>query len=234
MTISGTTRVRYTTASNGARYRGFSRARARAAHSPSTVEMTAAAAAIWRLVTMAGMKVGSCRPALNQHEVNPFQTVMLPTWSGGMAQMLAPWKAATEVADGLLKAKIAITRIGRYRKAKTATAHAVNPCLAVTRLRTELLLFGGEEDVHDDEHRQRPHQRDRERRAERLILGLVELVADDVPHELVVPAAQDVGDDVLAGHRDEHQQRPGDDAGQRQPERDLPERRERACPQVGD
>jgi hypothetical protein len=55
MTISGTTRVRYTTASNGARYRGFSRARARAAHSPSTVEMTAAAAAICRLVTMAGM-----------------------------------------------------------------------------------------------------------------------------------------------------------------------------------
>jgi hypothetical protein len=55
MTISGTTRVRYTTASNGTRYRGFSRARARAAHSPSTVEMTAAAAAICRLVTMAGM-----------------------------------------------------------------------------------------------------------------------------------------------------------------------------------
>jgi hypothetical protein len=62
--------------------------------------------------------------------VNPFQTVMLPTWSGGMSQMLEPWKAATEVADGLLKAKTAITRIGRYRKANTTTAHAVNARLA--------------------------------------------------------------------------------------------------------
>src|SRR5215831_3372175 len=153
MTISGTTRVRYTTESNGARNRGFILARARAAQSPSTVEMTAAAAAICRLVTMAGMKVGSCRPALNQQEVNPFQTVMLPTWSGGMAQMFEPWKVASEVADGLLKAKIAITRIGRYRKANTATAHAVNACFAPMRLRTELLLLRGEEDVHDDEHR---------------------------------------------------------------------------------
>src|SRR6266699_5795250 len=87
MTISGTTRVRYTRASNGARNRGLIRARARAAHSPSAVEMIAAAAAICRLVTMAGMYVGSCRPALNQHEVNPFQTVMLPIWVGGVLQI---------------------------------------------------------------------------------------------------------------------------------------------------
>src|SRR2546421_12461095 len=102
---------------------------------------------------MAGMYVGSCRPALNQHEVNPFQTVMLPIWVGGMLQMLAPWKAATEVADGLLKAKIAITRIGRERKANTSSAHAVNPCLAGTRLRTELLPPRGAEDGQKDEQR---------------------------------------------------------------------------------
>src|SRR6266568_7427798 len=115
--------------------------------------------------------------------------------------MFDPWKPARAAADGLLKAKSAITRIGRNKNAYTTTAQAVNPCLAVSRrrLRTELLLFGGHQDVRDDEHRQRRHQADRQGRAERLVLGLVELVPDDVPHELVVPAAQDVGDDVLAG-----------------------------------
>src|SRR5712691_12402383 len=158
---------------------------------------------------------------------------MLPTWAGGMLQMLEPWKAATEVAAGLLKAKITITRIGRYKKAYVTSAHAVNPCLALRRLGTELLLLRGEQDVHDDEHRQRRHQRDRECRAERLVLGLVELIADDVPDELVISAAQDVGNDVLARHWDEHQQRSGDDTGQGKPKRDLPERIERARAQVG-
>ncbi len=68
----------------------FIRARARAAASPSTVEKIAAAAAILMLVRMAGMYVGSCRPALNQQVVKPFQTVMLPSWVGGMSQMF-PW-----------------------------------------------------------------------------------------------------------------------------------------------
>src|SRR5215831_12907433 len=158
---------------------------------------------------------------------------MLPIWAGGMLQMLEPWKAASAGADGLLNAKITITRMGRYKKAYTSTAHAVKPCLALTRLATEALLLPGEQDVHDDEHRQDRHQRDRQCRAERLVLRLVELVADDVPDELVFPAAQDAGDDVLAGHRDEHQQGAGDHAGQGEPERDLPERRERARPQVG-
>src|SRR5262252_6175394 len=177
--------------------------------------------------------MGSCRPALNQHEVNPFHTVMLPICVGGMLQMLEPWKTASAGAEGLLKAKITITRIGRYRKAYTSTAQAVNPCLALTRLATEALLLPGEQDVHDDEHRQDRHQRDRERRAEWLVLGLLELVADDVADELVISAAQDAGDDVLAGHRDEHQQRPGDETGQGEPEGNLPERRERARPEVG-
>src|SRR6201986_4114648 len=154
---------------------------------------------------------------------------MFPIWAGGMLQTFGPWNPASAAGDGLLKAKTAITRIGRNRNAYTATAHAVNARLAVTRrLRTELLLFGGKQDVHDDEHRQRRHQPDRQGRAEWLVLGLVELVADEVPHELVVPAAQDVGDDVLAGHRDEHQQRPGDHAGEGQPQRDLAEPGERA------
>src|SRR6516162_4866253 len=122
---------------------------------------------------------------------------MLPICAGGMLQTLEPWKAASAGADGLLKAKITITRIGRYRKAYTSTAHAVNPCLALTRLATEALLLPGEQDVHDDEHRQDRHEPDRQGRAERLVLGLVELVADDVAHELVVPAAEDVGDDEL-------------------------------------
>jgi len=55
MTISGTTRVRYTRVSKGARSRGFIRARASAAPSPSRVEMIDATAAICRLTTMAGM-----------------------------------------------------------------------------------------------------------------------------------------------------------------------------------
>src|SRR5215813_13851180 len=152
MTISGTTRVRYTRASNGARRRGFILARARAAPSPRTVEMTEASAAIWRLVMIAGMKVGSCRPELNQQPVKPFQTVMLPTWAGGILQMFEPWKEAIEVAAGLLKAKRTITRIGKYKNAYTNSAHTVNPCLAVGSLRTELLFFRCEIDVHGDEH----------------------------------------------------------------------------------
>src|SRR5215469_1802979 len=90
ITISGTTRVRYTRESNGARSRGFIRARARAAHRPRTVAMTDASAAIWRLTAIAGMYVGSCSPALNQQVVNPFQTVMLPIWSGGRLQKFEP------------------------------------------------------------------------------------------------------------------------------------------------
>src|SRR6266700_4008295 len=138
---------------------------------------------------------------------------MFPIWAGGMPQTLDPWKPARAAGDGLLKAKTAITRMGRNRNPYTTTAHAVNACLAPKprslRLRTELLLLGSDQDVCDDEHRQRRHQPDGQGRAERLVLGLVELVADDVPHELVVPAAQDVGDDVLPGHRDEHEQGAG-------------------------
>ena len=105
--------------------------------------------------------MGSCRPALNQQAVKPFQTVMFPIWEGGMPQMLDPWKPARAAGEGLLKAKTAMTRIGRNRNPYTTTAHAVNACLAVSRrLRTELLLFGGDQDVRDDEHRQRRHQAD--------------------------------------------------------------------------
>src|SRR5690348_16365221 len=100
---------------------------------------------------------------------------MLPICAGGMLQMLAPWKAASAGADGLLKAKITITTMGRYKNAYTSIAQAVNPCLALTRLATETLLLPGEQDVHDDEHRQHRHQRDRLGRAERLVLGLLEL-----------------------------------------------------------
>src|SRR5215469_17642510 len=124
--------------------------------------------------------------------------------------MLEPRNAESAAGDGLLKAKTTITRIGRNKKAYTTTAQAVNPCLARSRLRTEALLFGGEQDVDDHEHRQRNHQRDRERRPEWLILSLVELIADDVADEFVVPAAEDVGNDVFARHGDEHQQCTGD------------------------
>jgi len=34
--------------------------------------------------------VGSCRPALNQQAVKPFQTVMFPIWAGGMPQIFDP------------------------------------------------------------------------------------------------------------------------------------------------
>src|SRR5690242_9793203 len=250
MTISGTTRTRYTTASNGARTRGFIRASASAASRPSAVEMIAASAAICRLVRIAGMNVGSCSPALNQQPVNPFQTVMLPIWSGGMLHGATPGCEAIEVADGMSNAKITMTRIGRYRNANTAIAHAVKPSLADGRHRrrrrgtgrtaaaagalgTELLLFGGEQDVQNHEHGQRDHQRDGQRRAERLVLRRDELVADRVPDELVLPAGQDGRDDVLPGHRDEHEQPAGDHAGQRQPQGDLPERGQRAGAQVG-
>ncbi len=61
--------------------------------------------------------MGSCSPALNQHVVNPFQTVMLPIWSGGKVQKFDPWKSESAGADGLSNAKITMTRIGRYRNA---------------------------------------------------------------------------------------------------------------------
>src|SRR5215831_4564916 len=112
---------------------------------------------------------------------------MFPIWAGGMSQMFVPWKLARAVGDGLLNAKTAITRIGRNKNAYTTIAQAVNTYLARRRsLGTEPLLFGGNQDVHRHEHPQRQHQRDRQGRAERLVLGGVELVADDVPHELVV------------------------------------------------
>src|SRR5438132_1026991 len=86
------------------------------------------------------------------------------------------------------------TRV-RYTNEKTTTAHAVNPRLAVSTLGTEPFLLRREQDVDDDEHRERQHQADCEGRAERLILGLGELIADQVAHELELPAPQDVGDD---------------------------------------
>jgi len=90
--------------------------------------------------------------------VKPFQTVMFPIWAGGMPQMFDPWEAGQRGGRWFVEAKTAITRIGRNRNAyNTTAAHAVNACLAVSRrLRTELLLFGGEQDVHDDEHRPAP------------------------------------------------------------------------------
>src|SRR5437879_9115687 len=146
--------------------------------------------------------------------------------------MLEPWKDASAAADGLSNAKIAITRMGRYRNANTTIAQAVKARFAVRTLRTEPLLLRGEQDVHDHEHRQRRHQADRERRAEGLVLRFGERIPDHVPDELVLPTSQDVRDDVLTGHRDEDEQRTGDDAGKREPERDLPERLERPRAQV--
>src|SRR2546425_11177989 len=99
---------------------------------------------------------------------------MLPTCSGGMLQMLEPWNAAIEVADGLSKAKMAITRIGRDRKGNTISAQAANPGSALI-LRTQLLLPRGEQDVEDDEQRQRRQQRDRHRGPAGLVLVDVEL-----------------------------------------------------------
>ncbi len=84
---------------------------------PSTVATTDASAAICKLTMIAGMKAGSCRPALNQHPVKPFQTAMFPIWAGGIVQTFVPWKLARAGADGLLNANTAITRIGRNRNA---------------------------------------------------------------------------------------------------------------------
>ena len=89
------------------------RARARAAPSPSTVAMTAAAKAISRLVRIEGMYVGLWMPAENQPGVNPFQTATLPTWSGVRLATLVTWMFSTAAAEGLLKANTAITTIGR-------------------------------------------------------------------------------------------------------------------------
>src|SRR3954454_11628710 len=214
----------------------FIRASARAAPSPSRVDTIAAAPAMRALVRIAGMYVGSCRPALNQHVVNPFHTVTLPTWLGGRSQTLEPVNPCSAAAEGLLNAKSTITAIGRYRKAKTTAAQAVKARLAVTILRllgTEALLLRREQDVERDEPRQRDHQADRHRRPERLVLGRGELVADHVADELVVTATEDVRDDVLARHGDEDQERPGDHPRQSERERDLAEGVERLGPEVG-
>src|SRR5438132_1155303 len=133
---------------------------------------------------------------------------MLPILSGGRLQMLVPWKLCSATAAGRLNAKITSTRIGRYKNPYRITAHPVNAYFAFGILRTEPLFLRREQDVDDNEDRQRGHQRDRERGTERLVLRLAELIPDQVPDELVLPAAQDVRDDVLARHRDEHQQGP--------------------------
>src|SRR6185436_9285371 len=110
----------------GARRNLFIRASARDAASPSRVDTMAAAAAIFALVRIAGMYVGSCSPASNQHVVNPFHTVTLPTWLGGRSQTFDPVNPSSAAAEGLLKANSTITAIGRYRKPNTTTAQAVN------------------------------------------------------------------------------------------------------------
>ena len=69
-----------------------------------------APAAIWALVTIAGMYVGSCSPTWNQQVVKPFHTVRLPSCVGGMSQTFDPWKSASADGDGLLNANSAITR----------------------------------------------------------------------------------------------------------------------------
>src|SRR3954451_9713028 len=212
------------------------RASAMAAPSPRRVDTIAAAAAILALVRMAGMYVGSCRPALNQHVVNPFHTVTLPTWLGGRSQTLEPVNPCSAAAEGLLNAKSTITAIGRDRKAKTTAAQAVKARLAVTILRllgTEALLLRREQYVERDEPRQRDHQADRHRRPERLVLGRGELVADHVADELVVTATEDVRDDVLPRHRDEDQQRSRDRSREGEPQGDLAEGAERRLAEIG-
>ena len=48
-----------------------------------------------------------------EQDVNPFETEMFPMFAGEMSQMFLPWKAATDVGDGLLNANTTTTRIGR-------------------------------------------------------------------------------------------------------------------------
>jgi len=66
--------------------------------------------------------------------------------------MFEPWNKARAAGEGLLNANIAITAMGKYKNAKTTTAHAVNPRFARTTLGTEALFLCGEQDVNDHEH----------------------------------------------------------------------------------
>src|SRR5919198_4352672 len=109
--------------------------------------------------------------------------------------------------------------------ATSASAARKAPILR-SRLRTELRLRArGEVQVEDHEERQRAHHEHGERGAERVVLLLEERPLDDVADEVDAPAAEDQRDHVLPHHRDEHEQRPGDQAGGGEPQRDLAERR---------
>ena len=76
---------------------------------------------------------------------------------------------------------------------------------------------------HEEQDHQDAHQRDGERRAERVVAGVLELVREDVAHHQGLAAAEDLGDHVLAEGRDADDDRAGDHAGHRERQDDPPE-----------
>ena len=85
-----------------------------------------------------------------------------------------------------------------------------------------------------DEDQDHAHQDDRQRGRRRVVLQLQEVRLDDVADHRGVRSAEEAAArvDVVAGRRDEGEQRAGDDAGQRERQRHLEERGPRAGVQV--
>jgi hypothetical protein len=70
-------------------------------------------------------------------------------------------------------------------------------------------------------------------RGERPVAVVEELAPQRLADHQRVGAAEQIGDDELAGDRDEDRKRAGDDAGQRQREGDLPEGADRRAAEIG-
>ena len=73
---------------------------------------------------------------------------------------------------------------------------------------------------HEHHHEDRGHQDERECRGSRVVADREELRLDDVADHVLPWRPEQLRVDEVAGRRDEGQEHPGEDAGQRQRERD--------------
>ena len=119
----------------------------------------------------------------------------------------------------LLNEKTIIDRIGTYRNTSPNTSavrentpRAAHVCASSSRCRDTL-------EQHDRHHEQQQDQH-RHRARHRPVAVLEELVRQHAADHELVGAAEQRRNDVLADRRNEHEQRPGDDAGHRLRQRD--------------
>ena len=125
------------------------------------------------------------------------------------------------ISSSWLNELITTATSGSQRNASTSAARAALTGCAARTLTSLLQRLAAPHDEEQDQ--QDAHQRDGERRAERVVAGVLELVGEDVADHQRLAAAEDLGDHVLAERRDADDDRAGDHAGHRQRQHDPAE-----------